>query len=43
MGPMQALLRPGETLTYTDPTEAFSLYVKLAVDRRAPPRRRRWS
>jgi len=31
MGPMQALLRPGETLSYIDPTEAFSLYVKLAV------------
>jgi sec-independent protein translocase protein TatC len=31
MGPMQALLKPGETLTYIDPTEAFALYLKLAV------------
>ena len=31
MEPMQALLKEGETLTYIDPTEAFSLYIKLAV------------
>ena len=31
MDPMQALLQPGETLTYIDPTEAFGLYLKLAV------------
>ena len=30
-GPIQALLKPGETLTYIDPTEAFALYLKLAV------------
>jgi sec-independent protein translocase protein TatC len=31
MGPMQALLQPGETLSYIDPTEAFALYLKLAA------------
>ena len=31
MDPMQQLLRPGETLVYTEPTEAFALYLKLAV------------
>jgi sec-independent protein translocase protein TatC len=30
-GPIQGLLKPGETLTYIDPTEAFALYLKLAV------------
>lgn len=29
--PMQALLPAGQKLTYIDPTEAFSLYIKLAV------------
>ena len=29
--PMRALLQPGQTLIYIDPTEAFSLYIKLAV------------
>jgi sec-independent protein translocase protein TatC len=31
MGPMKELLQPGETLSYIDPTEAFALYIKLAV------------
>ena len=31
MDPMQQLLRPGEKLVYTEPTEAFALYLKLAV------------
>ena len=31
MGPMKDLLQPGETLSYIDPTEAFALYIKLAV------------
>jgi sec-independent protein translocase protein TatC len=31
MGPMKALLQPGETLSYIDPTEAFALYLKLAA------------
>lgn len=31
MGPMQALLQPGQELIYTDPTEALMLYLKLAV------------
>ncbi len=31
MGPMQALLGPGQQLIYTDPTEALMLYLKLAV------------
>ena len=31
MGPMQALLGPGQKMIYTDPTEALMLYLKLAV------------
>jgi sec-independent protein translocase protein TatC len=31
MRPMQLLLPPGGTLVYTDPTEAFMLYIKLAL------------
>jgi sec-independent protein translocase protein TatC len=31
MGPIGQLLKPGETLTYIDPTEAFSLNLKLAA------------
>ena len=31
MKPMQAALRTGDTLIYTDPTEALMLYVKIAV------------
>ena len=31
MGPMQRLLPPGGTLVYTDPTEAFMLYIKIAL------------
>ncbi len=31
MGPMQALLPPGQKLIYTEPTEALMLYVKIAV------------
>ena len=30
-GSMQAMLEPGQTLIYIDPTEAFALYIKLAV------------
>jgi len=29
--PMQALLKPGQTLQFIEPSEAFSVYVKLAV------------
>jgi sec-independent protein translocase protein TatC len=31
MRPMQLLLPPGGTLVYTDPTEAFMLYIKIAL------------
>ena len=31
MKPMQAMLPPGQTLVYTEPSEAFSLYIKMAV------------
>jgi sec-independent protein translocase protein TatC len=31
MKPLQALLPPGGTLVYTDPTEAFVLYIKIAL------------
>ena len=31
MGPMQAALGPGQTLIYTEPTEALMLYLKMAV------------
>ena len=31
MGPMQQLLPPGGTLVYTEPTEAFMLYIKIAL------------
>ena len=31
MRPMQQLLPPGGTLIYTDPTEAFLLYIKIAL------------
>ena len=31
MGPMQALLPPGQHLVYTEPSEAFVLYIKLAA------------
>jgi sec-independent protein translocase protein TatC len=31
MKPLQALLPPGGTLVYTDPTEAFVLYIKIAA------------
>ena len=31
MAPMQRLLPPGGTLVYTDPTEAFMLYIKIAL------------
>jgi sec-independent protein translocase protein TatC len=31
MRPMQQLLPPGGTLVYTDPTEAFVLYIKIAA------------
>ena len=31
MRPMQALLPPGGTLVYTDPSEAFTLYIKIAA------------
>ena len=31
MRPMQELLPPGGTLVYTDPTEAFMLYIKIAL------------
>jgi sec-independent protein translocase protein TatC len=29
--PMKALLKPGETLIYTDPTEGFALYLRLSA------------
>jgi sec-independent protein translocase protein TatC len=31
MRPLQELLPPGTTLVYTDPTEAFILYIKIAL------------
>ena len=31
MRPLQAMLPPGGTLVYTDPTEAFVLYIKIAA------------
>lgn len=31
MRPLQELLPPGATLVYTDPTEAFLLYIKIAL------------
>ncbi len=31
MRPLQKMLPPGGTLVYTDPTEAFSLYIKIAL------------
>ncbi len=31
MVPMQAMLTPGQTLIYTNPTEAFILYIKIAL------------
>ena len=31
MRPLQELLPPGGTLIYTDPTEAFVLYIKIAL------------
>ncbi len=31
MRPLQAMLPAGQTLIYTDPTEAFMLYVKIAL------------
>ena len=31
MRPMQELLPPGGTMVYTDPTEAFMLYIKIAL------------
>lgn len=31
MRPLQQLLPPGQTLIYTDPTEAFILYIKIAL------------
>jgi sec-independent protein translocase protein TatC len=31
MRPLQAMLPPGGSLVYTDPTEAFVLYIKIAV------------
>ena len=31
MAPMQQLLPPGGTLVYTDPAEAFMLYIKIAL------------
>jgi sec-independent protein translocase protein TatC len=31
MQPLQALLPPGSTMVYTDPPEAFTLYIKIAV------------
>ena len=31
MDPMQKLLKPGEHLVYTEPSEYFALYIKLAV------------
>jgi sec-independent protein translocase protein TatC len=31
MRPLQALLPAGQTLVYTDPTEAFTLYIKIAL------------
>ena len=31
MKPMQALLPPGQTLVYTEPSEAFVLWIKMAA------------
>jgi sec-independent protein translocase protein TatC len=31
MSPLRAMLRPGETMIYTYPTEAFMLYIRIAV------------
>jgi sec-independent protein translocase protein TatC len=31
MKPLQSMLPPGSTMVYTDPTEAFTLYIKIAV------------
>lgn len=31
MRPIQAMLPPGQTLVYTEPSEAFALYIKIAV------------
>jgi sec-independent protein translocase protein TatC len=31
MRPLQEMLPPGQTLIYTDPTEAFVLYIKIAL------------
>jgi sec-independent protein translocase protein TatC len=31
MRPLQQMLPPGQTLIYTDPTEAFVLYIKIAL------------
>jgi sec-independent protein translocase protein TatC len=31
MRPLQRMLPPGQTLIYTDPTEAFVLYIKIAL------------
>ena len=31
MAPLAAMLRPGETMIYTYPTEAFMLYIRIAV------------
>ena len=31
MRPLQAMLQAGQTMIYTDPTEAFMLYVKIAI------------
>ena len=31
MAPLAAILRPGETMIYTYPTEAFMLYIRIAV------------
>ena len=31
MRPLQAMLPVGQTLVYTDPTEAFTLYIKIAL------------
>jgi sec-independent protein translocase protein TatC len=31
MRPLQQMLPPGQTLIYTDPTEAFILYIKIAL------------
>ena len=31
MRPLQAMLPAGQTMIYTDPTEAFMLYIKIAL------------